>query len=112
MLWTDIVMSIVGCVIVNQYIGIHLGFIVFLILLSGQLLCAVGGFVNSFWIFLLVRLIVGCVGTSINLFHVWWQRHHFHYVHWKMLLPVVCCGLRYNMYMKYHRSNNQLTSFS
>ena len=75
--WADIVMSIVGSVIVNQYIGIHLGFVVFLtILLSGQLLCAVGGFVNSFWIFLIGRLIVGVGnGTSISIlvsFEILW----------------------------------------
>ena len=67
--WADIVMSLVGSVIVNQYIGIHLGFIMFLTMIfSGQLLCAVGGFINSFWIFLLGRLIVGCgTGTSISI---------------------------------------------
>ncbi len=67
--WADIVMSLVGSVIVNQYIGIRIGFVVFLtIILSGQLLCAISGFVDSFWIFLLGRLIVGCgTGTSISI---------------------------------------------
>ncbi len=75
--WADIVMSVVGSVIVNQYIGIHTGFVVFLtILLSGQLLCAISGFVNSFWIFLLGRLIVGVgIGTITSIiisFQILW----------------------------------------
>ena len=75
--WADIVMSLVGSVIVNQYIGIRIGFVLFLtIVFSGQLLCAVGGFVDSFWIFLLGRLIVGCgTGTSISIlssFQILW----------------------------------------
>ncbi len=75
--WADIVMSLVGSVIVNQYIGIRIGFVLFLtIRLSGQLLCAVGGFASSFWIFLLGRIIVGCgTGTSISIlssFQILW----------------------------------------
>ncbi len=75
--WADIVMSVVGSVIVNQYIGIRIGFVLFLtIVLLGQLLCAVGGFVDSFFVFLLGRIVVGCgTGTTISIlssFQILW----------------------------------------
>ncbi len=69
--WADIVMSIVGSVIVNQYIGIRIGFMIFLsLVLIGQILCSIGSFLNSFYTLLLGRLLFGAgTGTSVSILH-------------------------------------------
>ena len=73
--WADTAMAFLGSLVVNQFLGIHAGFIVFLGLIAvGQLTCTVGCFVNSFWVYFIGRIVVGSgVGTSssiINSFQV------------------------------------------
>ena len=75
--WADIVMSVVGAVTVNQFFGVRLGFILFLtVVLLGQFLYAIGGFLNSFWFSLIGRVIIGAgMGTSTSVlvsFQILW----------------------------------------
>ena len=75
--WADIVMSVVGAVTVNKYFGVRLGLILFLtVVLLGQLLYAIGGFLNSFWFSLIGRVIIGAgMGTSVSVlvsFQILW----------------------------------------
>ena len=75
--WPDIVMSVLGSITVNRFLGVRVGFIVFtVLLLLGQTLCSIGTYVNSFLVFLLGRVLLGSgTGTStsiVNSFAVLW----------------------------------------
>ena len=67
--WPDIVMSIVGTVIVDKYLGMRRGLCVFsCILLAGQSIICVGAYTNSFPILLCGRVVLGCsVGSLYSL---------------------------------------------
>ena len=75
--WPDAIMSLAGIVIVNQYTGIHYGFIFFgLVVLIGQIVISVGAYVNSFSIMLMGRMIYGSgfgtTGSLIMSYQVLW----------------------------------------
>ena len=67
--WPDIVMSIVGTVIIDKYLGMRRGLCVFTcILLAGQSIICVGAYTNSFPILLCGRVVLGCsVGSLFSL---------------------------------------------
>ena len=67
--WPDIVMSIVGTVIVDKYLGMRRGLCIFsCILLAGQTIICVGAYTNSFPILLCGRVVLGCsVGSLYSL---------------------------------------------
>ncbi len=67
--WPDIVMSILGTVIVDKYLGMRRGICIFsCILLTGQSIMCVGAYTNSFPILLCGRVVLGCsVGSLMSL---------------------------------------------
>ncbi len=67
--WPDIVMSIVGTVIVDKFLGMRRGLCIFsCILLAGQSIMCVGAYTNSFPILLCGRVVLGCsVGSLMSL---------------------------------------------
>ena len=67
--WPDIVMSIVGTVIIDKYLGMRRGICIFTcILLTGQSIICVGAYTNSFPILLCGRVLLGCsVGSLYSL---------------------------------------------
>ncbi len=67
--WPDIVMSIVGTVIVDKYLGMRRGLCIFsCILLTGQSIMCVGAYANSFPMLLCGRVVLGCsIGSLMSL---------------------------------------------
>ena len=67
--WPDIVMSIVGTVIIDKYLGMRRGICIFTcILLTGQSIICVGAYINSFPILLCGRVLLGCsIGSLYSL---------------------------------------------
>ena len=67
--WPDIVMSIVGTVIVDKYLGMRRGICGFTcILLTGQSIICVGAYTNSFPILLCGRVVLGCsIGSLVSM---------------------------------------------
>ncbi len=58
--WCDIVMSIVGSILVNKYLGVRFGLVLFTtIFMFGQVLISIGAYYNSFSGVLLGRFILG-----------------------------------------------------
>ncbi len=69
MMWPDIVMSILGTVLVDKYLGMRKGIIIFCsIIFIGQLVASIGAYFSSFVILLLGRVLLGCgMGTAYSL---------------------------------------------
>ena len=94
--WADIVMSVVGAVTVNKYFGVRLGLILFLtVVLLGQLLYAIGGFLNSFWFSLIGRVVIGAgMGTSVSILNsfqiLWFEGKEITFV---LSLPRAMCRI-------------------
>ena len=67
--WPDIVMSILGTVMIDKYLGMRRGLCVFsCILLTGQCIICVGAYTNSFQTLLCGRILLGCsVGSLVSL---------------------------------------------
>ena len=67
--WCDIVMSFLGSIFVSKCLGIRLGLVVFTIISTiGQLMVSFGAYVDSFYVVLFGRIVIGCgVGTRISI---------------------------------------------
>ena len=67
--WPDIVMSILGTVLIDKFIGMRKGIVMFTgIMFAGQVVVSIGAFANSFQVILLGRLLLGCgIGTATSL---------------------------------------------
>ena len=68
--WPNIVLCLVGGVIVDRFLGLRVGYIFFLTLLTtGQLVIALGAFSNQFWLMLVGRFFCGCGGEMVKVMH-------------------------------------------
>ena len=67
--WPDIVMSILGTVIVDKYLGMRKGIIVFTgVMFAGQVTVSIGAYTNCFEVMLFGRILLGCgFGTALSL---------------------------------------------
>ena len=67
--WCDIVMSFLGSIFVSKCLGIRLGLIVFTIISTiGQLMVSFGAYVDSFYVVLFGRIVIGCgIGTKTSI---------------------------------------------
>ena len=67
--WSDILMPIIGGMIVDRVVGMRCGYLIFAsILMIGQGVVTIGGYLGIFWVMLLGRIIYGCgVGTMQSL---------------------------------------------
>ena len=67
--WCDIVMSFLGSIFVTKCLGIRLGLVVFTIISTiGQLMVSFGAYVDSFYVILFGRIVIGCgVGTRTSI---------------------------------------------
>ena len=70
--WPDIALSIVGGILIDRVVGLRAGFlIVTVIAILGQGLMTVGAFVNSFYVILAGRFLMGCgMGTLKSIVSV------------------------------------------
>ena len=81
--WPDIVMSILGTVMIDKYLGMRRGICVFsCILLAGQCIICVGAYTNSFQILLCGRILLGCsvgslVSSTTSFLIVWFKSKEF-----------------------------------
>ena len=67
--WCDIVMSLVGSILVNKYLGIRLGLVIFTTISTiGQTAVSFGAYINSFYVVLLGRVVLGCgIGAKSSI---------------------------------------------
>ena len=67
--WPDVLMPIIGGMIVDRVVGMRCGYLIFTsILMIGQGVMTVGGYLGMFWVMLLGRIIFGCgVGIMMSL---------------------------------------------
>lgn len=67
--WPDIIMSIMGTVVIDRFLGIRKGIVLFtVIVLIGQIIVSIGAYTNVFHIMLVGRLSIGCgMGTGLSV---------------------------------------------
>ena len=75
--WCDIVISTAGSIVINKYLGVHVGIIgINLILFLAQLIVSLGAYLNSFIIMLIGRIAIGlgggCLTSVISCFEFKW----------------------------------------
>ncbi len=98
--WCDIVMSLVGSILVNKYLGIRLGLVICITIATiGQTAVSFGAYINSFYVVLLGRAVLGCgMGTKTSivcsLLVKWFYRKEITFV---MSINRCCCRLAATM---------------
>ena len=75
--WPSIVLTIVGAVIVNQYLGCRFATVLFMsVLCVGQAIFAVGAFCGMFWVMMFARFLLGIGGEiafiTTDAFAAYW----------------------------------------
>ena len=78
--WPNIIMSLIGTFIVDQFFNIHVGFVFFgTIVFLGQLIVSLGAYMNSFLVMLIGRIVfgsgIGTTGSILATFQVLWFRN-------------------------------------
>ena len=68
LIWGDIILSLVGGVLIDRVIGLRAGYMIFVVVtITGQAIATMGAFMNSFYVIVAGRFILGCgVSTVIN----------------------------------------------
>ena len=77
--WPSVVLTVVGAVLINRFLGCRCGTVLFMLLLCvGQSLFAVGAFVGAFWLMMTARFLIGIGGeiafTMTDAFAAQWFR--------------------------------------
>ena len=67
--WPDVLMAILGTIMVDKFIGMRKGLVLFcVIVLAGQTTVSIGAYINSFDVMLIGRLLLGSgTGTVVSL---------------------------------------------
>ena len=64
--WPNIILSVLGGIVIDRILGLRLGTLIFMALSTiGQLIFALGGFFDTFWLLVVARFIIG-VGAEIT----------------------------------------------
>ena len=77
--WPNIIFTVIGGILVDRILGKRLGIFLFMVVTTiGQLVMAVGGFFDMFWLMVVGRFVIGLGGeialiTSNALIAVWFR---------------------------------------
>ena len=94
--WPNVVFTVVGGILVDQFLGARLGLLLFMVVSTiGQLVMALGGFFNTFWLMVVGRFVIGLGGElaliTTNAFAaVWFKGKEITFV---FALLGTCAGL-------------------
>ena len=71
--WPSVFLAVIGGVLIDRVFGIRLGLLLFItIACTGQLLVAMGGFFNQFWLMVVGRFVLGggaeLSGSAVDIF--------------------------------------------
>ncbi|XP_019850662.1 PREDICTED: major facilitator superfamily domain-containing protein 1-like [Amphimedon queenslandica] len=75
--WPNVILSLIGGVLIDRWIGVRIGTVLFSVFVTvGQLIFALGGIFDKFWLMLVGRFVFGLGGESLavaqNAYAVLW----------------------------------------
>ena len=95
---------VVGTVLINGYLGIRLGTVVFVTILAvGQCLFAFGAFVGEFWLMVAARVLIGVGGSvafsTIDAFAAQWFKDKEVTIAFGIMNSFMCLGTAAGLYI-------------
>ena len=95
LIWGDIMLSLVGGVLIDRVIGVRAGYVISVVVtIIGQGVATMGAFINSFYVIVAGRFILGCgMGTVLNttfaFLALWFTDNERTFA-----FSVISCGIR------------------